>query len=127
MQARRHGEHAARGRNVFPEEEHALVAGELLVERLAHGLAELDLGGRAGPRSRRSRGGRRRCRTGGRRPAGATDADPRDDRAERRGRPVVDDDLLEHAVGLGLVDHRRLVRLHLDEGLAAGDVVARRA
>ena len=64
VQARRHGEHAARGGDVLPEEEHALVAGELLVERLAHGLAELDLDGRAGPRSaRRSRGGRRRCRS----------------------------------------------------------------
>ena len=41
------------------------------------------------------------------------------------GRPVVDDDLLEHAFGLGLVDHRRLVGLDLDERLAAGDLVPR--
>jgi hypothetical protein len=42
-QAGRDGEHAAGRRDVLAEEDHGVVAGELLVERLADRLAELDL------------------------------------------------------------------------------------
>ena len=38
--------------------------------------------------------------------------------------PVADEDLVQHAGGLGLVDDRRLVRLDLDERLALRDLVA---
>jgi hypothetical protein len=128
VQARRHGEHAAGERDVLPEQEHALVAGELLVEGLTHRLPELELDRRLLSLSRR-RGRRPGDRGGGRRrlgrPVSAPDADPGDHCTEGRRGPVVDDDLLEDAVGLGLVDHRRLVGLDLDERLAAHHVVAR--
>src|SRR5262249_60284738 len=42
-QAGRHGEHAPRDGNVLADEDHALVAFELLVEGIAYGLPELDL------------------------------------------------------------------------------------
>ena len=68
-------------------------------------------------------GDRRRRRRGGR--SGALDAQPRDHGAERGGAAVVDEDLLEHAGALRLVDDRRLVGLDLDERLALRDRIAR--
>src|SRR6185295_2011658 len=52
-------------------------------------------------------------------------ADARDDLADRERRALVGDDL-ERAVGVGLVGHRRLVGLDLDELLALRDLVALR-
>ena len=48
----------------------------------------------------------------------------RDHRTERDRLSLADDDLLDDAVELRLVHDRRLVRLHLDERLAARDGVA---
>ena len=72
---------------------------------------------RAGARARlaRSRGGRG---------ARAVDGEPRDHRAQRGRLALADRNLAQHAVDLGLVDHRRLVRLDLDERLAFRDRLA---
>ena len=51
-------------------------------------------------------------------------ADPRDDLADRERRALLGDDL-ERAVRVGLVRHRGLVGLDLDELLALGDLVPR--
>ena len=56
LQARRHGEHAARLGDVLTEEDDGLVPVELLVERVADRRAELDRGGgRCGGQSSSSR------------------------------------------------------------------------
>jgi hypothetical protein len=48
----------------------------------------------------------------------ARPAGPRDRLSERRGCAFVDDDLVEDTLELGLVDHRGLVGLDLDQRLA---------
>ena len=77
--------------------------------------------------------GARAARPRSHRPApGAAAPDARDrrpdacDRLAERGRLAgLDDDLLEHALRLGLVDDRRLVRLDLDQRLSLRDLLTR--
>ena len=111
VQARRHREHAAGDGDVLAEEDHPVVGGERLVERLAERAAEvhhvpgggLRVGAPAeqGPRLPRRRRASRSARRRGQLPPPATTM------------------LAITPSALGLVDDRRLVGLDLRERLAA--------
>ena len=74
--------------------------------------------------ARRSGRDRRAAAPAARRRSPSSPAQPRDRLAERRDSAFGHEDLDEHAVSLGLVDDGRLVRLDLDQRLAADERLA---